>query len=433
MSGGQGGSRIGPVAWFALTVASAAFFLLFAFTYGPMLTADGARDAAYARYMSAVGYDPFAYLAGAEEATGHNHPISLAGYLIFIALLAFLQQALGSLWLSALVVLNAFAQTVAVVLTAWLLRLAGVGGIGIAVAVALSFACFEGYQWVAMSQSDALFVPIVAGTWALSWIATSGDSPRWRFALLMGCCALIAVGAFVRPTWPPLAAAAAATAWLSLRAQASPGRIVGDWTRLMALAAVLAFGATLLSAAIMWNPTLLPGDLLSGAVARWRPFLEQGVVVISRPETYLQDTDSYWGFVRTCLVRLPYFFEIRADGFSGSHQLINWVGHVPLYILALAGLVLALRLRVELPPALRVAALSAATYVFCVASFHAMTILDFDWRYRAPMYPLLIFLAGLGADQILHAARLRLTQPEGRQEAGTGRPIKRSRSSNEAA
>jgi len=40
------------------------------------------------------------------------------------------------------------------------------------------------------------------------------------------------------------------------------------------------------------------------------------------------------------------------------------------------------------------------------ALFHALTVLDFDWRYRTPLMPHLIVLAACGADVL--AARQRL-------------------------
>jgi hypothetical protein len=173
------------------------------------------------------------------------------------------------------------------------------------------------------------------------------------------------------------------------------------------------------SAVLHHQPDLLPPGGMRDLLQRWRRFFEGGVVVIGRPETFLPPADSAVAFIRVALARIVYFFWFQADAFSPRHQLVNLIGHVPLYGLALVGLWAAVLGRAldSLP---RLAALVAAAWIAATCLFHAATILDFDWRYRAPVYPALIFLAALGITILERALRSR---PAATPTAPTAPPV----------
>ena len=195
----------------------AVYYLAFGFFYGQIMTTDGVRDPAYARYLTEVGFNPLPYLSGAEIETGINHTVNLAPYILYTFLLAGLEQLLG------LIVVDAATYAAAAARTVWLLGYVSVGVFGRVVALAFWVLAFDGYQWTAMSQSDSLQVALALLTLAIAVRACvdSGTSrSRWLWA---GTILLLAVGMFLRPTWPPQFAFLAAFAWPSWKLRAGGG------------------------------------------------------------------------------------------------------------------------------------------------------------------------------------------------------------------
>ena len=84
--------------------------------------------------------------------------------------------------------------------------------------------------------------------------------------------------------------------------------------------------------------------------------------------------------------RFVHFFAVSAAGFSRAHRLANIAFYLPLYLLALIGLVTAVRRGDDV-------VILAAIIVLVVAFWHSLVIIDYDWRYRLPVLPYLIFIA----------------------------------------
>jgi hypothetical protein len=89
------------------------------------------------------------------------------------------------------------------------------------------------------------------------------------------------------------------------------------------------------------------------------------------------------------------------------HNAVNAAVFVPLYLLAAVALLNAFSARSRLPRAAREVAVLAALYVGAVALFQALTLVDFDWRYRLPAAPALIVLAALGSHVLVSARAAR--------------------------
>ena len=370
----------------------AVFHLAMGFLRGPVLTSDGFRDAAYARALVDAGFHIGRFLEQAQAMGSTTHPMFKVFYLAYIHLLALLQSAFGEGWADALIAINAAAQT----LTAYLvLSLAWRATRSLAVwvtALAFLVALADFHQWVAMTQSDAIFVTMATAVFALATrAAAAGRSAR---RLWIAAAAIAAVGAVSRPTWPPVLGMAVSAALLAGALAEGPLAALRRWRLLMLLLLGAAAIAIPLSAALHFDPSVMPFAGARDILLRWRPYFEGGVAVISRPETYLGPRDSFLEFATVPIARLAYFFWFTADGFDSAHGLANIAGHAPLYVLAMIGTFTAVRGSVH-GLALAIG-LIATIWIAMTAAFHAVTILDFDWRYRAPVYPALILLAGLG-------------------------------------
>jgi hypothetical protein len=379
----------------AVTVFLGAFYLLAAFAFGPILTSDGVRDIEYARVLFDLKFDPLAYNVEAELRTGKPLaiPLQFYFYISYIYLLAVLEMVLGGRWLDGLLVINAIAYAIAGALILTVVHRALSSLLSVLLATGLLVLIFDGYQWVAMSQSTAIFMPVATAALYFSIRAASVENGRRWWAL---AAAMLMIAVFTRPTWPPVVATVIALGLASTMGAASTEGRKRVWAALFAIAAIGGAALIAITAQGYLDPSIIPVGFLREFAEYWRPTYEAGVVVYDRHDTFLTPDVSWWGFARLEIARLGYFFLFLAEDFSSAHRWLNIVVHVPLYGLALVGAFIVIRRPQTLSAAAVTAGLSALMYLLIVDVYHAITFLDYDWRYRAPAYPWIILLAAIG-------------------------------------
>lgn len=234
--------------------------------------------------------------------------------------------------------------------------------------------------WNYFVLSDVMFLFLVAALWyGVALAMTTGARAAWWGAALIAAAALVC-----RPTAPPLVASllGAILLW-----RASEGR--GHGRTLVALGVIPALGALLLWPVLVYLAaaegtaagSLVP-DLLLG-------HYQAGTVIVDRPETAHVAPRGYVDFVAITLDRFASFYIPLRRGYSVAHNVL-----VGAYAL---GFGLALwsgwrRLASRWPALAEAAALSALYF----GLFHAMVVVDFDWRYQLPAMVPLWLVAGYG-------------------------------------
>ena len=376
-----------------LTVFLAVFYLFVAFSYGPIFTSDGIRDLAYARVLSDLNFAPGAYLAQVEDLTGRPLSVPLQFYMSYVYLLAVLERLLGERWLDGLVVINALAYAGAAALSLIIVNSALRSAFSVLLAAGFLTLVFDGYQWVAMSQSTPIFMPVATAALLFGVLAASNDGDRRWWALSV---AMLILAVVTRPTWPPVAATVIALILVSVFGAAGSRTRTRAWGALFAAGFIGGALLVAISAQGYLEPSIIPAGFLREFAEHWRSTYEAGVVVYHRPGTYMTPDISWWGFARLEIARLGYFFWFLADEFSQGHRWLNIVVHVPLYGLALVGAFIVIRRPQTLSTTAVTAGLAALMYLLIVDVYHAITFLDYDWRYRAPTYPWIILLAAIG-------------------------------------
>jgi len=398
---------VGSLFWHAprwlvpvLTLILAGFYLFVGFAYGPIFTSDGMRDLAYARVLVDLNFAPGAYLAEVEDRTGRPLSVPLQFYMGYVYVLAVLERLLGDRWLEGLVVFNALAYAISSGLILMVIQTTLRSVFSIVLAAGFLALAFDGYQWVAMSQSTAMFMPVATAVLFFGTRAMTSDTgwPWWGLAVFG-----LAIAVITRPTWPPVAATVLLLGLVSLSEQFEFGKNFRGWKIVFLAASIGGVGLVAITALGYLNPTIIPVSFLREFAEYWRSTYETGVVVYDRPGTYLTPDTAWWGFARLELARLGYFFWFLADDFSPAHQWLNISGHVPLYGLALIGGFFVLRRPQELSRIAVTTGLAAMMYLLIIDVFHAVTFLDYDWRYRAPAYPWIIFLAAIGGTKLVAA------------------------------
>lgn len=370
---------------FALAAAAAGSVAL---SMGPILAPDSAAYARGAERLIESRFDLPELVAAAST----TYPAVL--YSLFLMLVAALKLLFGTAWPAALVAMNvlALAGTAALVVRASLL----VTGSAAACwgALLLFVACFDLLHWGAFALSDATFIFISFSVFALAARRIVRRTGSWAPVF-----ALAFIAAFYRPPGVVLLPAAA---WAWFLARSSPGAFRKVAT---AVAAATGGAGSVLFAWVMQQPERWPASVLAGTVQATAAQYAIGEVVSGRPETFHAAPRSVAEFAAISVDRVAHFFAISASDFSLGHTLVNAAFFLPAYALAVLALAAGAAGRGGFSSGHRDVQLAAAAFILLTAWFHGLLQVDFDWRYRAPILPHLILLAGAGVAVVLRRMR----------------------------
>lgn len=264
---------------------------------------------------------------------------------------------------------------------------------------------FESFQWEAYTLSDSLFQ---AGVIAFAFFAVRSEiqpAPRWRAwrnVVLVALVLLRPVGIVVAGTFFVWKARSVLRTAKGRRAAGVAAGVVA-LAVMLALPSLAAFADKMGSEYATSNAAGIVYDDDTERVLRFdtRPY-EGGLAsyVVANP----------LDFLALCLVRFAAFFTIALSRYSTAHVALNVVTLAPLFGV---GLVMVGRTLVRGGPQRLLAGL-----VVAFAAFHAVTLLDYDLRYRDPVLPLLaVFFAGACVPVLERAwARVSSTRQPRRQE-----------------
>jgi len=362
---------------------------------GPVMSPDSGWYADAGRALVRGGFRIGALLDHSPES---SLPVFYVGFSYLVAGAQFLFPAH---WMLAIAVVNAVSLAATAYLAMRLVRRAVASRFPVLVVFALFAGMHDQLQWVPYVLSDSTFQLLAFGMFALTvhGFGATGGARRYAYFVAAGAGAVAAV--FCRPPGLVLCA------WILFALAAAPR---GEGARGPGLRRVAAGGAVLCAVALLAYAYLMAhgsglGAPLGPAVEAVRAGMAGGGVVDARPETSMPPPRHTLDFVALIGWRLVYFFVFWARGFSTAHNVVNAAVFVPVYLLAGVALLSAFSARSRLPRGARDLAVLAAMYVGAVALFQALTLLDFDWRYRLPAAPALIVLAALGSHVLLSARR----------------------------
>lgn len=357
---------------------------LVAMRRGPLYSPDARVYVNWADLVSANGFS-YAPVMGTEGVTSPRLFRAL-----FVYYLAIVRLAGGNHWAALFVFLNVVWEALAGTMLVRLIRkTTGRPAAALVALIAYVFA-FDILAWTPYILSDTIYLISTVAVFVLMCrVATS--APTWRDIALLAFALFIALN--LRPTGIVLIPLALIALFIGLRTQ---GRIRPFTTTALVSAGIVAIaGCALLFIVDGWilqKPSRWPASFMVKAVRMYSEESGRGEVVKDRQETYLTPPTSVVEYAAVCADRMARFLQFTASGYSLRHNLTNSAYCVPLYLLALIGLIHGWRAGNSVQVAVTLALLWIAAH----ALFHALTELDFDWRYRVPAIPQLIFLAGVG-------------------------------------
>jgi hypothetical protein len=386
-------------AYLLAAVILTGIFLLVAYGYGPVETPDGRRDLEFSRLLANLDYNLPAFAEKSQQLkTAVDMPQAPISYLLFMLLLHLSDLIAGENWAYALVGINALIATSTALL---LIRIGEVSGLSVAgIATIFGFSAFtwEANQWISMSQSEAVFCFVSLITFmvihrAMTAPSTASAASWWSMALLLAIACQ-----FTRPTSLPVLALLGFVFcfWLVTRNHSENKSRRISLNFIFTLIALICAGIVV-HAYIIFDPAIWETPRLRELAEFFHTYHAKGWVVWVRPETYVPPPETIPEYAEISFRRMVYFFWFLADDFSVGHKILNIVAFVPMYFLVIAGLYFGYRSKSGLPHDLIIWLNIALIYILFVDAYHAVTILDFDWRYRAATYPVMWLVAGIGA------------------------------------
>lgn len=100
------------------------------------------------------------------------------------------------------------------------------------------------------------------------------------------------------------------------------------------------------------------------------------------------------------IYKIVMFFNPILTAFTLKHKLINGLFFLSSYILTLVG-VFGSRVLTTFN---RSVIFFAVSFSLVTAVYHAVTIIDYDWRYRFPIVPILLLSSTIGLDIVVKKA-----------------------------
>jgi hypothetical protein len=318
--------------------------------------------------------------AAASRAIGtHNLPSGM--YMLFIAMVALAKLVAGAKWAAVIVTGNLCFDALTAAILVTLVRLVTRSSAAAMLAILAWLLCFDIVTWVRMPLTDLpfLFVSFAAFV-AVVAPYVAGRKPARKDVIVAAVLTVISL--LLRPVgflWLILVI----TTWLVLSGRVSRR----SWFIAALLVAATVFTAHTL---IVRNPERWPVETFARGV-RWdaRSY-RLGEVINGRLETFHAPPSSVVDYAAITADRFVHFFAPEAASFSRGHKILAIAFYVPLFLLAIVAVIAALRREGKTADAV----ILAAVVVLTVAFWHSLVVIDYDWRYRLPILPHLIFLAG---------------------------------------
>jgi len=316
--------------------------------------------------------------------------------IAYLSLLAVVRAIWPGHWPLVMLAINVVCAGITGVLLVKIVRM--VTGSIAAMAIALLFyiGCYDIVFWAGLLETDHIYTAVATLVFLLSLrgiLHPEGPQRARRMALAVA----VLVATVTRPVGFVLVPVVILTEWFFVqRAETASRRAL--WI-LLGLGVAFAF---LAHAYFVQDMNRWPTDWMRPKLVEYAAREQAGEVVYDHRESSHRPPVTMVDYVAIEADRFVRFFQITSSANSAKHNLINIVYYVPVYLLALIGFVDAVRSGDR-----RRSALAQAPLLWLVAmvGLSAVTVLDYDWRYRLPLMIQIILLTACGAQALVRRFR----------------------------
>jgi hypothetical protein len=306
---------------------------------------------------------------------------------LYLLILALVRATAPHHWQIVMVAFNVICSGLLAVMLVDIARRSARSAAAALAALLFYAVCYETLQWIPFIVTDPMFGAVAFVPFAI--VARRILDPREPARPVLLAVSL-AVAVFTRPPGVLLIPLV-----LFVELVLVQKRVRVRSATIFIVAAALA--AIFVRTAIVYQPARWPFEFLRPKIEEFSGREKKGEVVYDLKESYRPPPRTPIDHVVIETDRFVRFFQFTTPAYSRTHKLINSIFFVPLYALAIIGLVAGLRA----DPQRRAFVIALAMWIGVFALFQALTVLDYDWRFRLPVLPQCILLAACGVDAIV--------------------------------
>lgn len=312
--------------------------------------------------------------------------------IIFPTLIAAMRMLSPAHWQLLMIVINVLCAAFTAVLLVKLARLVTGSDIAASIALLIYLVSFDIAVWVAFLETDHVYTMISTAAFLLliRGVLHPEGPQAWRRVKTAIATILAAV---TRPVGVAIVPVVALVEWVFVRRADKPGRRA-LWA--VVVAGILA--AFLVHAWFFQDMGRWPSRWMRPKLQQYAAREQRGEVVFDHRESYHRPPVTLIDYVAMEADRFARFFQITSSANSTRHNVIASVYYVPVYLLAMFGFVDAVRSGDRRRSAV---AQTALLWILSNVTLSAITVLDYDWRYRLPLMVQIILLAACGAEALL--------------------------------
>jgi hypothetical protein len=377
----------------------AIWWSLYVYRRGVVMSPDSYRFSTWADILIKFNFNPFDFIENSYLA----HPFPPNFYFNFVTIAAISKVLLGENWGLGVVVVNLLAGVfAALILVKATLAITGKPACAIFAGLFLLL-CHDFYLWMPYVLSDTLFSIICFSIFIL--ITSLYQQPAEHLKRVVGIIILLCYAMFFRPSWPPLLMFAILSVplvfFFSLKTADSNERH-NFLIRCVLLACIFIPAIIFCNSYFMLHPDKWPFPVFGDTISHIAPDYHQGIVLREHTETFHSPSSDILSFALISAHKLVAFFYLSVDSYSFKHTLYNYIFFPPLYGLSIFAIVKLFK-KDNGPAFLNWWFIFSCTlFIFGFAFFHSLLQIDSDFRYRVPCLLPLIFLAGLGLNELIN-------------------------------
>ena len=307
--------------------------------------------------------------------------------IIYLSLLAAVRALAPGQWMMVMMFVNVVCSALTAVLLVSVVRHAARWRWAWIVALLLYLACWDLWSWVSYILTDVVYTLVAFVPFVLVARRILIENEPFR-PVLYAVALLVAV--FTRPEGSVLVPLAVFAELVLVRRRIS-GRTAA------AIIVLAAVAALVVRSAVVHDPARWPFRFVKPKIVEFSNREKTGEVIMDRKESFRPPPRTATDHAVIVVDRFARFFQITTSGFSRLHNAINLCYLTPLYLFGVVAVIGAFRG----DDRRRSLVIALLMWLGIFAFLHALTVLDYDWRFRSPLMPHFVLLAVCGVDALM--------------------------------
>jgi hypothetical protein len=312
--------------------------------------------------------------------------------VLFPMLLAFIRRAAPAHWEAVMLGVNLVCAAITAVFLMRIVRTVTDSTAAAVAALVFYVTAYDVFTWVNRLLTDHIYTMLAMIVFALA-VRGITDAPARRVARTVKIFVALILAVITRPVGVVLIPLTVVTEWIFVRRDTQSNRRAVWILFGCGLIVAIAIHAYFFQDMRRW-----PSDFMRPKLQEYAGREQRGEVVWDRPETSRAQPVSLGDHAAIEVDRFVRFFQTTSERNSRPHNLYSIIYYGLLYALALIGIATALRDDDRRRSAV---VHVAVLWIVSAAALSAVSVLDYDWRYRLPLMPQMILLAAIGFDAVV--------------------------------